>query len=69
MCVYYGRRLFVTENGHLGIRPAAIQDGDIVCILFGGSVPYVLRATDTDGLYRVVGSYVHNIMQGELIEK
>ena len=64
----YGRRQFVTENGYMGIGPAAMRGRDIVCVLFGGCVPYILRATDTDGRYRLVGeSYVHGIMQGEAI--
>lgn len=53
--VCYGRRQFVMENGYIGLGPAAMQNGDILCVLFGGSVPYVLRATDTNGLYRVIG--------------
>lgn len=66
----YGRRQFVTENRYIGIGPAAMKKGDVVCVLFGGCVPYVLRETDTDGLYRVVGeSYVHGIMRGEVIER
>ena len=64
----YGRRYFVTENGHMGIGPAAMRDGDVVCILFGGCVPYILRPTDADGLYKLVGeSYVHGVMRGEVI--
>jgi hypothetical protein len=66
----YGRRQFVMENGAVGIGPAAMQTRDVVCVLFGGCVPYILRATDTDGLYRIVGeSYVQGMMQGEVIKE
>ncbi|KAH8691727.1 heterokaryon incompatibility protein-domain-containing protein [Phaeosphaeriaceae sp. PMI808] len=66
----YGRRQFVMENRAVGIGPAAMQTGDVVCVLFGGCVPYILRATETDGLYRIVGeSYVQGMMQGEVIKE
>jgi hypothetical protein len=66
----YGRRQFVMDNGAVGIGPAAMQPRDVVCVLFGGCVPYILRATDTDGLYRIVGeSYVQGMMQGEVIKE
>lgn len=66
----YKRRQFMTDNGYIGIGPAAMQSGDRVFVLFGGSLPYILRDTDTQGLYRVVGeSYVHGIMYGEVIQQ
>ncbi|RYP14769.1 hypothetical protein DL765_006146 [Monosporascus sp. GIB2] len=65
----HGRRRFLTENGSLGMGPCAMKTGDIVCVLFGGRVPYILRATDADDLYRVVGeSYVYGIMMGKAID-
>jgi hypothetical protein len=64
----YGRRQFFTENGYMGIGPSAMRKGDLVCVLFGGCVPYILRPTDTDNMYKLVGeSYVHGIMKGEVI--
>ena len=64
----YGRRQFFTENGYMGIGPAAIKEGDLVCVLLGGCVPYILRPTDTENMYKLVGeSYVHGIMNGEVI--
>ncbi|KAF2113532.1 heterokaryon incompatibility protein-domain-containing protein [Lophiotrema nucula] len=59
------RRLFRTTDGSLGNGPIAMAEGDVVCILLGGKVPYVLRPVDDH--YRFVGEcYVHNIMNGEL---
>ncbi|RDL30835.1 uncharacterized protein BP5553_10180 [Venustampulla echinocandica] len=64
----YGRRQFFTENGYMGLGPAAMREGDLVCVLFGGCIPYILRPTDTDNMYKFVGeSYVHGIMNGEVI--
>jgi hypothetical protein len=64
----FGRRQFVTDNGFLGLGPRNMQVGDIVCVLFGGSIPYILRSNDTSGVFKLVGeSYVHGIMHGEAI--
>lgn len=37
------RRLFVTQDGHLGIGPVTIQPGDVVVIISGCNFPIVLR--------------------------
>jgi len=55
-----------------GLGPEGCEVGDIVCILYGCSVPAVLKRAQrprVDGLYEVVGeAYVHGIMDGELME-
>ena len=38
----HNRRLFLTKD-FLGLAPAPTQVGDIVCILLGGSEPFILR--------------------------
>jgi hypothetical protein len=38
------RKLFSTADGYLGICPLDATEGDLVCILLGGTVPFVLRA-------------------------
>jgi hypothetical protein len=65
------RRLcFITEHGSIGMGPPAIQPGDVVAILFGAKAPFILRPTDIDGEYRLIGQcYVNGIMHGEHIEK
>ena len=37
------RRFFVTKEGKFGLGPWDAKKGDLVCILLGGSVPFVLR--------------------------
>lgn len=64
-----GRRLFITQNGLLGIGPKSIdvKDKDEVWILRGASVPFILRPIG-NGKFRVIGeAYVHGIMRGELV--
>ncbi|KAJ3548806.1 hypothetical protein NM208_g819 [Fusarium decemcellulare] len=62
------RRGFVTKNGWMGLGPRVAQPGDIVAILFGGKVPYILRPVDDHYLF-VGECYVHGIMQGELVSQ
>jgi len=38
-----GRFFFTTEEDRLGIGPADTMEDDIVCVLHGASVPYILR--------------------------
>lgn len=58
------RKMFITDNGCLGLGPQAMRDNDIVCIVSGSIVPLVLRPSgDT---YKLVGEvYIHGIMFGE----
>jgi hypothetical protein len=44
------------------------QQGDLVCVLFGCSVPVVLRRLDEDNSYTFIGEcYLHGFMDGEAI--
>ena len=48
------------------MAPWNARQGDVVCILFGGSVPFVLRQDGTDR-WRIVGDvYVQDIMNVRL---
>ncbi|KAK6422151.1 hypothetical protein LTR95_016723 [Oleoguttula sp. CCFEE 5521] len=63
----YGRHLAVTSLGRLALVPNCIQQGDEICLLFGGSTPFVLRKIDSpEGSHTLVGdAYVTGIMYGE----
>lgn len=63
-----GRRLFITSSGLLGIGPASMTDEDSIVILFGGSVPYVLRPTEGEQWRFIDECYIHGIMKGEALE-
>lgn len=60
------RRLpFVTEKGHLGLSAEHVQRGDVVAIIRGSQVAFVLREW-AGGAYQLVGeAYVEGIMDGE----
>jgi hypothetical protein len=42
---YFGRdrSLYVTSEGHYGLGPQTIENGDCIAVLLGGSLPAVLR--------------------------
>jgi hypothetical protein len=59
------RKPFVTVKGHLGLGPDHIELGDMIALLIGCQVPFVLRKS-IDGKYEIVGeAYVDGIMDGE----
>lgn len=65
----FGRRLIKTSTGLIGLGPAVAEVGDLVCVLFGGHVLYVLRETKEPQIYEFVGeSYVHGMMDGAALE-
>lgn len=71
-----GRTMFCTSTGLLGLGPRVLREGDVCCVLFGASVPFVLRRVEgkregewADGeKWRVVGeAFVQGVMAGEKV--
>ncbi|ERF71393.1 hypothetical protein EPUS_07421 [Endocarpon pusillum Z07020] len=75
-----GRSFFVTSRGYMGFGPRDMREGDLLFVLVGGKVPFVLRqvsgGVEYEGfteeekarVYSLVGyCYVHGIMDGEAI--
>jgi hypothetical protein len=59
---------FLGENGFVGIGTLTMQPGDLICVLFGGSFPFILRRTDKSGVYNLIGeAYCDGIMAGEAL--
>ncbi|KAF2874341.1 heterokaryon incompatibility protein-domain-containing protein [Massariosphaeria phaeospora] len=64
----YRRKFFKTGLGMLGLGPEAMQEGDIVAILFGSKTPFILRPAGSH--YRLVGEcYVYDIDGGNWFEE
>ncbi|KAI1031855.1 hypothetical protein LB504_000149 [Fusarium proliferatum] len=62
-------KIFVTETGYVGFGPRCMRPGDVVCVLFGGRTPYVIRPTAAPDEYLFLGpAYVHGLMDGEAID-
>ncbi|ROW13867.1 hypothetical protein VPNG_03510 [Cytospora leucostoma] len=50
-----GRRLVITARGYYGVVPAVSHEEDLCCIVFGTKEPFILRQTDREGHYNVLG--------------
>lgn len=62
------RRLLVTEKGYIGSAPQTAEEGDILCVLFGCSVPVILRKFQDMESYEFIGEcYLHDFMDAEAI--
>lgn len=62
------KRLFVTERGLLGMAPPNVKAGDLVCVLLGGSVPFLLREIE-DYFHLIEEAYLHGYMDGKALEE
>ena len=59
----WNRRLIKTSGGNLGLAPAKMRSGDIICIIMGCSLPVILRPSG--GNFIVVGAvYISGISDG-----
>ncbi len=67
--ILYGRCIYLTQNGTLGLGPRMMQEGDEVCIVFGGRVPFLLRRKPDHHLF-IGESYLHDhdLMWGKVTE-
>jgi hypothetical protein len=66
------RAVFHTATGLMGIGPRCAQPGDVVAILYGASLPMVMRPLhgSPKGRYSLLGaSYVCGIMDGEAVRR
>lgn len=56
-----------TAKGYFVLGPRVLEVGDVVCVLFGGKMPFCLRPWGHH--YLLVGEcYVHGLMGGEAIK-
>ncbi|GKZ55627.1 hypothetical protein AnigIFM49718_000706 [Aspergillus niger] len=74
------RRLFITENGSLGLASEDIRQGDHITIMLGGDMPFVMRDCDQDTMklkgaeqesenapqQLISEAYVHGAMDGRM---
>ena len=62
---------FSTTQGNVGSGPATMQEGDVVAILFGARVPFILRPEPNgNSRYHIVGDcYIDGMMDGEATQK
>lgn len=65
--IFSPAKVCVTKKGYVGLVPGKAEKGDVVAIVNGGKVPFLIRESDAEpGHYRLVGEcYIHGIMHGE----
>lgn len=62
------RRLMISKKGYIGLVPPGAQEDDHICVLFGCTVPVIIRKVYD--YHTFIGeSYVHSIMDGEAISQ
>jgi hypothetical protein len=65
----FKRRPFLSAEGYVGLAPSHAEPGDVIVIIYGAIVPFILRNVG-DGQFNLVGeAYVHGIMVGEYMEQ
>lgn len=50
----WGRRFAISEKGYFVLLPAAAKTGDVLCILVGGEMPYLVRPL-ANGRFQMLG--------------
>ena len=66
------RRVFMSEQGFLGLGPEDLKEGDRIAIFHGAATPFIIREVGSlQGViekYALVGeSYMHSLMSGECL--
>jgi hypothetical protein len=62
-----GRSFFTTTTGFLGIGVPGIRRGDVITILFGAELPFVLRQNGE--VCQMIGAcYVSGMMDGKFVD-
>ncbi|KAK4107269.1 hypothetical protein N656DRAFT_518294 [Canariomyces notabilis] len=57
------RKRFTTSHGMVGIGPETMEENDIVCILYGAEVPFIIRPRNEGPGYVLVGEcYIQELM-------
>jgi hypothetical protein len=69
-----GRCFCVVGDTYMGLAAPLSRVGDVVVVLYGGNVPYVLRhirsPSKDEQLWELVGeAYVHGVMEGEVLNR
>ena len=70
LMVLQDRQLFITQQGLIGLASKGIKPGDLVAVLCGGDMPFILRPrNDGEPLRFISEFYVHGMMNGEALSR
>ncbi|CAG9983724.1 unnamed protein product, partial [Clonostachys byssicola] len=60
------REFFMTEKGYIGMSAQGVELDDVVTLLPGAHVPFLLRGTTSESTYSLVSDcYIHGMMNAE----
>ncbi len=63
-----GRVFFASSTGFVGLAPYGTRQGDLIFVVLGADVPFILRPLEDDEGYELIGeAYVQGVMNGETI--
>jgi hypothetical protein len=62
-----GRKICLTQGGLLALVPSDSQAGDLIMLLSGGNLPFVLRNNKEHGFGVIGHAYLHGFMDGEVL--
>ncbi len=64
------KRPYLFREGYMGMGPVNIAPGNLVVVLMGAQVPFVLRPKGDPGHFEFLEeAYCDDIMDGEIAEK
>jgi hypothetical protein len=63
------RRFMTLEGGQIGLGPVVAVENDIVAVLYGCSIPVVLRKSRDGGVILVGECYIQGLMEGAAVEE
>ena len=62
-----GKRPFLSHMGYVGMGPTYMRPGDVIVVLGGASLPFIVRPAE-DGNFKLMGEcYCDGIMDGEIV--
>lgn len=64
----HARKVFMSNDGYVGLVPATATMWDVIVVVPGANMPFVLRKHLWQDTYTLIGeAYVHGIMDGEFV--
>jgi len=64
------RRVYKSRKGYVGLCPPLSQKNDLICLIYGTNVPFLIRPREIGAGYLLVGeTYLHGVMFGEAMGK
>jgi len=68
MALMKNKRPFMSKDGYVGLEPRYMHPGDVIVVLGGATLPYIVRPVG-GGLFCFIGEcYCDGIMDGEIVD-